>query len=461
MSSEGPSGHLWSTWSMRRRVVTASAFGISLLFVLAGTAFVLTLNAVLTQAAQGTATTQTAQLAAVVAAGEYTPEGAVNQLPAQGAFVQVRDASGAVLAGSDPAVARVVISAAQPSPGEVDVARVDRVADEADPFVVVSRGVATPDGQPVVIAVAVPLDVETRTLTLATVFLGVGSAVIVGVILLIIGRVVTIALRPVATITSEVSDITAARGTDRVTVPYSGDEIATLAATMNAMLDRLSRADAATRQFVSDASHELRSPLATLRAHVETAPSVRDGVVVERSVMVAEVERLHRLVADLLVLARADDHGLRLRHEEVDVDDLVDQEVRRLRALSGPRVMATVRPAQVSGDPERLDQALRNLTDNAVRHSTDWVAVTVDVSEPSWVDIHVDNAGAPVPVELREAVFDRFRRLDDARSRDGGGSGLGLPIAATFAQAHGGEVLVGEAPEGDCRFTLRLPRLES
>lgn len=444
---------------MRRRVVTASAIGLTLLFALSVAAFALTLNTLLTQAAQSAARSQAAQLTAVIQAGEYTPQGAVTQLPAQGSIVQARDATGVILASSDPSVSTFPLSTGIPADGQVAEVRVDRVGDEVEPFVVVSRGVSTRLGDRVVISVAVPLDVETRSLALATVMLSAGSAVIVGVMLLIISRVVTTALRPVATITAEVDAITAARTAERVTVPPSMDEVATLARTMNEMLDRLSRADATSRRFVSDASHELRSPLATLRAHIETAPPGSDGVVVDRELLVAEVERLHRLVADLLVLARADDHGLHLRQDEVDVDDLVDREVRRLRALSPTPVLATVVAAQVRGDAGRLEQALRNLTDNAVRHNSGWVRVTLDLDEPGWVMVHVDNAGSPVPMDQRESVFDRFRRLDDARSRDAGGSGLGLAIALTFAMAHGGTVVAGETPQGDCRFSMRLPRL--
>ncbi|MBT9257155.1 HAMP domain-containing protein [Phycicoccus sp. MAQZ13P-2] len=460
MISERRAGWRWASWSMRRRVVTASAIGLTLLFALSVAAFTLTLDSLLTQAAQGAARTQAAQLAAVIQAGEYTPQAAVTQLPAQGSIIQARDAAGVILASSDPSVSTTPLSTGIPPVGKVIEAEVDRLGDEIEPFVVVSRRAAIRSGAPVVISVAVPLAVESRTLGLATFMLSAGSAVIVAVMLLVIGKVVTTALRPVATITAEVGAITAARTAERVTVPPSADEVATLAQTMNDMLDRLSRADAVTRRFVSDASHELRSPLATLRAHIETAPPGPDGAVVDRELLVAEVERLHRLVADLLVLARADDHGLHLRLDEVDVDDLVDQEVRRLRAISSSPVFATVVAAQVRGDIGRLEQVLRNLTDNAIRHSTGWVRVSMDLDEPGWVRVHVDNAGRPVPMDLREAVFDRFRRLDDARTRDAGGSGLGLSIAATFASAHGGTVSAGETADGDCRFSLRLPRLD-
>mgnify|MGYP000090615839 CR=1 FL=1 len=439
--------------------MAASAVGLSLLFALSITTFRVTLDSVLTRAAQTAARTQAAQLAAVIRAGEYTAEGAVTQLPAQGSVVQARDTTGRILASSDPTASRLPITTATPAVGSAVEARVDHVAGEAEPYVVVTRTVTAPSRGPIVISVAVPLDVETRTLTSATVLLSVGAVVVAGVILVVLSRVVGAALRPVATITGEVGAITAAHATDRVTVPAAADEIATLATTMNAMLDRLARSDAAMRRFVSDASHELRSPLATLRAHIETAPQGAGGVVVDPTLTVAEVERLHRLVADLLVLARADDHGLHLRLDEVDIDDLVDHEVRRLRALAGPRVVANVVPAQVRGDAARLDQTLRNLTDNAMRHSTGWVGVEVDVADPGWVDIHVDNSGPPVPMGERLAVFDRFSRLDDARTRDGGGSGLGLAIAASFATAHGGSIRAGQTPGGDCRFTLRLPRL--
>jgi signal transduction histidine kinase len=347
--------------------------------------------------------------------------------------------------------------------GVEDVRRVFGVAGEHDPFVVVTRGLTARDGQAYQLVVATPLSVETRTVATSTGLLAAGSVLLVGLSLAAVSWIVSRALTPVAVISEDVSRISRAGGGDRVTVPESGDEIAALAGTMNAMLDRIARADAASRRFVADASHELRSPLATLRSHVETAEAAPVGVSssgVDVGLMHAEILRLERLVDEMLTLARADDEGLALRRDEVDLDDLVDAEVRRVRSITDTPVRAHIEPALVTGDAGRLGQVLRNLTENALRHARSEVSVTMQ-SDGDAVLVHVDNDGPPIPPEQREAVFGRFVRLDDSRARDGGGSGLGLAIARTLAQAHAGTLVTGEAPDGGCRFTLRLPRMET
>lgn len=167
---------------------------------------------------------------------------------------------------------------------------------------------------------------------------------------------------------------------------------------------------------------------------------------------------MQTLVEGLLTLARADDAGLAIKHVEVDLDDLVDAEVKRLRATVDAPVVAHLEPISVTGDPGRLAQVLRNVADNAVRHTTGAILVTMDGSEPQTARVHIDNAGAPVPVDRRELIFERFTRLDESRVRDEGGSGLGLAIARTIARAHGGDVTATESPDGQCRFTFVMPR---
>ena len=242
-------------------------------------------------------------------------------------------------------------------------------------------------------------------------------------------------------------------------MPPSGDEIARLAETMNLMLRRLEDADASSRRFVSDASHELRSPLATIRAvmEVDSPSGAGAGDESERDALVmAEVLRMQQLVGDLLTLAKADDGGVTTIHEDVDVDDLVDAEVRRLRMTGRLTISATIEPARVVGDRARLAQAVRNLVDNAARHARSSVHLSVR-TEGDDVVLVVDNDGPLIPPEDRELVFERFSRLEDSRDRDAGGSGLGLAIVQTFVAAHAGTVTAQESPTGLCRFEVRLP----
>jgi signal transduction histidine kinase len=278
-------------------------------------------------------------------------------------------------------------------------------------------------------------------------------AAVAGAVWLLVGR----ALRSVERIRTEVASIDAPRLAQRVEVPATRDEIAALATTMNVMLDRLEVSHRAQRAFVSDASHELRSPLATLTTAAELATTADEAARTRLLATISlELSRLRGLVENLMTLARADARDLISAREDVDLDDLVDQEVRRLRATSRRQVLAHLEPLRVVGDGQRLEQALRNLVDNADRHAGSTVRLDLHREEAEAV-IWVDNDGPTIAPEDRERVFERFVRLDESRSADAGGSGLGLPIARTTVAAHGGQVAVEDAPDGWCRFALRLP----
>jgi len=412
----------------------------------------LALGRILTNSATDAAKAQANQIASVISAGEYTPTAAVYDLPTQGSLIQIIDETGVVIAASDSSAA-APLTAERPAPGQVIASNSSTVGDEVDAFVVVVRGVIDPSGHTYTLVVATPLNTESRTVQVATALLAAAACVLAVVLLLLIHRILSSALEPVARIRRQVAAISTAGSRERITVPPTGDEIADLATTMNEMLDRLARADATTRRFISDASHELRSPLATIRTTLETSEHTPEP---ENALLQSETLRLQHLVEDLLTLAKADDHGLVLRHDEVDVDDLVDAEVKRLRAVSPGPVQSVITAARVRGDADRIAQILRNLTDNALRHATGGIRLSV-VPGAGRVVIHVDNQGEPIPAQHREAIFERFTRLDDSRTRDGGGSGLGLAIARTLAAAHGGSITAGEAPDGWCRFTLALP----
>ena len=223
------------------------------------------------------------------------------------------------------------------------------------------------------------------------------------------------------------------------------------------MLARLEAASRVQRRFVADASHELRSPLATIRAELEVArrhPGTADWDAVADDVL-AETARLDRLVADLLLLARADEHAHTLRREDVDLDDLLLDEAHRLRA-AGVEVSVHAPPVRVTGDGPGLHRAMRNLTDNAVLHGGRHVSLTLRADGPVAV-VEVADDGEGIPAAMRDRVFDRFVRLDDSRERSAGGTGLGLPIAREIARAHGGDLRVGESAVGT-RMVLTLPR---
>jgi signal transduction histidine kinase len=267
------------------------------------------------------------------------------------------------------------------------------------------------------------------------------------------------ALRPVEAIRAEAAAITGATMYRRVPEPGTDDEVGRLAHTMNAMLDRLEQSSQRQRQFVSDASHELRSPLASIRANLEVAlrNSARaDWPAVARRAL-AEDQRMEDTVAELLELARLDELEGDTRLDtlpEVDVDELVlDETVQPHRV---PVDVTKVSGGRVHGRREQLARMVRNLVDNAARHATSRVELTLRVHEDI-VELVVDDDGPGVPLEDRGRVFARFTRLDDGRARDAGGLGIGLAIVQAVVEQHGGTVVVEDAPIGGARFAVRLP----
>jgi signal transduction histidine kinase len=268
-------------------------------------------------------------------------------------------------------------------------------------------------------------------------------------------------LRPVEAIRREVTGITASQLHARVPVPEARDEVARLAETMNAMLDRLEAAANAQRRFVADAGHELRSPLATVQAGLELlrARSLPEQATVTVEMLQAEAVRLDRLVGGLVLLARADENGLRPRLADVDLDDLVGAERSRLAGQHPDLVRSVhIEPVRVRGDAHQLAQVLRNLTDNAARHATSTVRLRV-TSDPTagCAVVEVSDDGPGVPAADRGRIFERFVRLDDSRQRASGGTGLGLAIVGEVVAAHGGTVTVTDAAGGGAVFQVRLP----
>lgn len=280
------------------------------------------------------------------------------------------------------------------------------------------------------------------------------------VVLLVAGVtwvVVARALGPVERIRREVEAITGDRLDRRVPEPGSRDEIGRLARTMNRMLTRLQDSRDRQRQFVADASHELRSPVAGIRQAAEIARAhpgaLPDGELA--GTVLEESARLQRLVEQLLLLTRADDGGAARGAHDVDLDDLAFTEGRRI-ARGGLTVdTAGIGAGRVRGDAAGLAQVVRNLTDNAARHARTTVALAVRDTGDT-VELVVDDDGAGIPADQRERVFERFVRLDEARARDAGGSGLGLAIVRAIVAAHGGTVEVTDSALGGARVVVRL-----
>jgi signal transduction histidine kinase len=289
----------------------------------------------------------------------------------------------------------------------------------------------------------------------------VRSAMLVGlpVLLVVVAGVTWLvtrrALRPVEGIRREMATITASEDLSlRVPVPGTRDEVDRLAVTTNETLAALESSVARQRRFVADASHELRSPIASLRTQLEVAAAHPELLDLDGAV--EDTVRLQDLAADLLLLARLD-AGEKPGAARVDLSALVRSQVaQRAGRDRHPVLLEVVDGVEVAGSRGQLGRVLGNLLDNAQRHAESSVAVTLRCADGR-VTLAVADDGAGVPEAERERIFERFVRLDDARSRDDGGAGLGLAIARDVARRHGGSLTVGQAPGGGALFTLVLP----
>lgn len=268
------------------------------------------------------------------------------------------------------------------------------------------------------------------------------------------------ALRPVEAIRAEVDSISGSTLDRRVPVPDSGDEVARLATTMNAMLDRLQEASTRQQRFVADASHELRSPVAAIRTELEVAqrtaspadwPAVADR-------LLAEEARLEAVITDLLLLATLDEGAPLPDAAAVDVAEEAREEARRRAPDRADLVVEVDAPsvAVVQGSRMQLRRALANLLDNAGRHARATVRVSVHERDGR-VRVLVDDDGPGIPEADRERVFERFVRLDEHRTRAAGGAGLGLSLVRRIAERHHGTASADTSPLGGARIVLDLP----
>ncbi|KQN42406.1 hypothetical protein ASE87_07800 [Frigoribacterium sp. Leaf44] len=492
--------------SLRSRITAAAVLAVALTLGVFTLVFALVQQAVLADGPRRSASADVDRAVSALAIGS-TPDVAVAG-EAEGALVVVTDSSGRVLAagGEDDLVEsasslaaagsgdrvtldgdRFVVErddvgvettptpSAEPTPtassrsgddDDDDAAEdADDVADDSTP-----TPEATPEPAETVtteygVVAARSLDEASAASSASLVTLGVAIPVALLVLGVTTWLVVGRALRPVESMRREVDAVTAQSLSHRLPDPGGSDEIARLARTLNGMLDRLDSSATAQRRFVGDASHELKTPLATIRQHAEVAllhPGSIDGAALADTVL-GEEARLTALVQGLLVLARADEGALGVTRRPVDLDDLVVAETARLRGVARPdgrgslAVDATaVGPARVDGDEGLLGQVVHNLVANAARHADTRVAVALDERDGRAV-LTVDDDGAGVAEADRERVFERFVRLDEARARDSGGSGLGLAIVREIVRVHGGSVSITTSPLGGARFVVDLP----
>lgn len=400
------------TGSIRWRVTLAAVLVVGAALVTGSVAMLAFLHRESDNRIRSAARLRALEIAAVFQAGETPPSLAVED--EEEVLIQILDQGGAVVASSPnmagrPAVARVEAG---------ETTRVATTPIEDEPSIVAAEAASGPAGT---FTVLVARNASDETTGDVADLLKWG----VPLVLLVVGA-------------------TTWRAVDRALTPT---------------LDKLEAAQARQRRFVGDASHELRSPLAVVRQHAEVAlahPERTDTAKLARTVL-DESTRMQRLVEDLLLLARADEGSIALRRAPVDVDDVVFDVAGGLRRSSAHHVDTTgVSAGRVSGDEGQLRRVVLNLADNAARHARSQVAFSL-TEGTGRTRLCVDDDGGGVPECERQRVFERFVRLDDARTRDEGGYGLGLAIVAEIVAAHGGTVTVGRSPLGGARFEVVLP----
>jgi heavy metal sensor kinase len=378
---------------------------------------------------------------------------------ATGSFAQVLDSRGRIHDQSPGLGPRPLLTGqllARARLGTLLVTRARRLGTDVRLLAVPLRG----QEQRLVLIVGAPLHSRDQSLANLRSELLVGGPAALLLASLIGYLVAGAALRPVERMRIRAASITEQHLSERLPVPPANDEIARLGTTLNEMLARIEQAVKRERSFVADASHELRAPLALIRTEVELALDLpRSGEELEAALrsIGEEADRLSQLADDLLVLAQLDEGELPLRKEPIVISAVLHDLAARFqrRAADDQRSIHVDAPElQVEADHVRLEQALANLVDNALRHGAGTITLTGS-SAPDEVEIHVADEGHGFPDNVAQTAFERFTRGDAARTSSG--AGLGLAIVRAVAEAHGGRVAVSTDPTSGTDVILTLP----
>jgi signal transduction histidine kinase len=445
--------------SIRARLLLIGLAGLAGALLIGGLLLYAVLTASLGRSIEGTARASAQQVALLVDSGRMP-----DPVPVSGSqVVQVLEAQGRVVTGS--VTADRLTSLVTPDElrralaGEQVIVPGSRSGLSGRLQVVaVPAGAAVPTGREYSVVAAAPTgDVEQSARTLRALLLWI-FPLLLAVLAVIAWRVIGAALAPVEALRQGAERIDESSSeSERLPVPPTRDEVSALATTLNAMLDRITAARRKQRAFIADAAHELRSPLASLRTQLEVAERLGEGGDLPAELL-ADVDRLTVLVDDLLILARADDAAATRTSSAIDVTALLSDVAGR---YAGARVPVHTAPGlagrrlQTRAPRGELTRALTNLVDNAVRHAR--TAVVLDATAVGHqVEVTVTDDGHGISAEDRDRVFDRFTRLDEARDRDSGGSGLGLPITRALLRRSGGDVRLEDAAPG-LRVVVRLP----
>lgn len=322
-------------------------------------------------------------------------------------------------------------------------------------LILAQRTVDSPEGERTIVAIS-PFSGVSRSLDTVVTALWIGTPFLIAVVASVSWHFTGRTLRPVGAIARRAEEISHSTIGDRLPRTGTDDEVDRLVATLNSMLERLDASARRQREFVSDASHELRSPIAAIRAQLEVALAHPEGSswVNVATDGLAETERLERLVGDLLALAKAEELGT--QRDLVDLGEIVETEVER---CADERVAVELTRMMVEGDAGQLERAFANLLDNARRFATDRIDVAVRRSKGAVV-LSVDDDGPGIAEADQQRVFERFTRLQDGRTRNDGGVGIGLALVARVVEGHHGVVSCSRSSLGGTRFEVRLPGVQ-
>ncbi len=461
--------------SIRAKLTAAFAAASLLVLALAGLFVYVRVNTDLTDSIDGGLHARADELGALVSRGSPRALRLNGQLlvEKEDGFAQVLTPRGRVVVTRGPGGRPVAATTLRPRVGAA-IAPAEAKAAARQQVLIADRTISGIEGEARILARPVTVGDQVRVVVIGTstadrnetlaglrrTFLIAAPAVILlasGFGYLLAGR----AMAPVAAMRRRAEEITLERSGERLPLPPADDEIHQLGETLNTMLDRIEASLARERVFVSDASHELRTPLAILRAELELADRPGRTPDEVRSALhsaAEEVERLSQLAEDLLVIARSDRGRLPIAREPVALADLLEGVRERFAhrgADAGRRIkVEAAADARAELDPLRMEQALGNLVDNALRHGDGEVRLAAALDGGRAV-FEVSDEGSGIPGEFQPQAFERFTRADDGRT--GGGAGLGLAIVRAIADAHGGEAAIAASPRGGATVVVSVP----
>jgi signal transduction histidine kinase len=461
---------------IRRRLTLFNALAIGIILLVLGLTLFFFVREALLSSVENVVGSRALAAAQTVNSGGTLDQSQMQQLTLDGVFVIVRDGDGQILTqtvdlpGSAEDLDTVwsqALESGQSAGGTIEIA-------EDTPAYLYAVPVGPTDSPARVVEAGQSYEGVHRTLeTFGTVLI----FVILGAFLLsVIGAYLMArrALSPVGAMAASARKITESDLSERVPVTNSEDEVGSLAATINALLSRLEEAFTRQREalvrerrFVADASHELRTPLTTIEGYAEMLEewALHDQETAQKSVsrIREESKRVREMVEELLALARGDE-GAPLKLESQDLGAVVAEVLETARAVAGNRVAIEYSPPEhetiATFDRTRIYQTISILLDNAIKYTPEGGAVRVEVREKdAWTEVAVSDTGVGIPKEQLPLIFERFYRVDDARTR--GGAGLGLAIARQIVEAHGGRIEVSSEPGKGSTFILQIPHRSS